>query len=213
MTKEKKNFDGDPLGSTYMRITYLKNGIIWKGYSKEKDIKYFDKESNQWITKVKNEKHDKMGLLCNWILREYKNGYLQINHPHKSELDRMEFYWHSPFGSLQYLPIVTLYYTFPDWDNSAWYGRKEFEEFEKWISRFYKLIKMQSSYDEMHRLLFYQREAKLQNKSARDPFSTKHKRFSTVEDLNAFCSTLRDLHPRGEIMHFYNEYKAKYFNL
>ncbi len=213
MAKQRNSFDGDPFKSTFKRITYLKNGYTFVGYSKAKDLKYFDKDSNEWITKEKSEKKDKIGLICNWILREYKNGYLQINHPHKTETDRIEFSMHSPLGSLQYLPIVTLYYTFPDWANSVWFGKKEFEEFEKWIAKFYRLIKMQSPYDEMHRLLFYGRETNSQNKEARDTFSTKHRRFSTIEDLNAYCATLRDEYARGEIMHFYNEYKAKYFNL
>ena len=210
--KNHGKFDGDPYKSTFKRVTILKNGISWTGYSKAKDVRYYDGESNEWKTTEKNEKLDKIGLICNWILREYKNGYLQMNHPHKTELDRMEFSFHSPMGSLQYLPIVTLYYTFPDWDNSIWFGTGQYAEFEQWISRFYQLVKLNSTYEEMHRVLFFAREAKQDNKPARDPFNMKNKRFSTMNDLNLYCTSLKLHYPIGEIMHFYNQYKAKYFN-
>lgn len=207
-----KKFDGDPYNSTYRRITWFKNGKNLDGYSKAKDGRFFKAETNEWITVRKDEKNDKLGLLCNWILREYKNGYLQMNHPHKTELDRMELYIHSPMGSLQYLPVVTLYYTFADWDNSVWFGKAQHAEFVQWIARFYSLIKMGETYETMHRLLFFERESKRTPPGTRrDPFSIATHRFSTMNDLNAYCASLKDQHPRGEIMHFYNQYKAKYF--
>jgi hypothetical protein len=108
----------DKANSTYMRIIYLSNGVNLTGYSK----KY-----------MQNERRDKIDLLTNWMLRDFKNGYLdkRTSNQKITTLDHIEYFIKQ---NDSYHPIINLYYDFPEWINHKWMDQKKFFYF---IKRFY----------------------------------------------------------------------------
>lgn len=181
----------DKTHSTFIRIIYLKNGYTLTGYSKKVG---------------RNERRDKIDLLTNWILRDFRNGYLDKNttNPRITPLDRIEYSMQVD-GRVE--SIVNLYYDYPDWVGTRWTTNKKFYSF---ITRFYDMVvKQRSSSEILNRLEVRTRATKF------DPLDASIPRFSSMRDLNACVSRLKsegDL-PEEAIDGFYRKYKEKYFNL
>jgi hypothetical protein len=179
----------DKANSTYMRIIYLSNGVSLTGYSK----KY-----------QQNERRDKIDLLTNWILRDFKNGYLdrKTTNPKITVLNHVEYFIKQ---NDTYYPVVNLYYDFPEWVNQKWMDQKKFFYF---VQRFYQMIRQGLPAPEILNALEVRTRA-----SSKDPFDIGTPRFANMADLNAYVARLRnesDLEEDG-IEHFYRKYKEKYF--
>src|SRR6478609_1004442 len=100
----------DKTNSTYMRIIYLRNGYTLTGYSK----KY-----------LQSERRDKIDLLTNWILRDFKAGYLDkaTLNPKITPVNRIEYFIKY---QNEYQPVINLDYEGPEWINPKWLDQKKF---------------------------------------------------------------------------------------
>ena len=178
----------DKTHSTYMRIIYLSNGKSLTGYSK----KY-----------MQNERQDKIDLLTNWILRDFKNGYLDRNttNPKVTAVDRIEFFIKH---NGDYHPIINLYYDFPEWINQKWVDQKKFIYF---IQRFYSMIRQGLAVNQIVNALEVRTRA-----SSKDPFDLTTPRFLGMADLNAYVLRLRNESSleKEAIENFYRKYVEKY---
>jgi hypothetical protein len=191
-TREMKNEPvWDKTHSTYLRIIYLKNGYTLTGYSKKVG---------------RNERINKVDLLTNWILRDFKNGYLDkaTTNPRITPVDRIEYY--TKKGDA-YEPIVWLYYDYANWINPKWTENRKLVAF---IERLYFLIQKGKDAAAISNELEIRTRAPKQ-----DPLDISIKRFLNLNALNAYMIHLRsesDL-PQESIDHFYRKYKEKYFGL
>lgn len=180
----------DKANSTYMRVIYLKNGYTLMGYSK----KCF-----------RNERKDKIDLLTNWILRDLKSGYLneKTARPGITPTERIEYFL---YRNQSYEPVISLYYSFPEWTNTRWMDQKKFFVF---IHRFYDMLRKNVSVPEIVNALEVRTRAQSQ-----DLLDYSRPRFSTIPDLNAYIKKLKEDSDLSDeaIEHFYREYKQKYFN-
>jgi hypothetical protein len=181
----------DKINSTFIRIIYLKNGYTLTGYSKKVG---------------RNERRDKIDLLTNWILRDFKNGYLDrsTDNPRITPLDRIEYAMQLN-GKID--PIVNLYYDYPDWVGIKWMSNKKFQSF---ITRFYDMVLKQVTPSEIvNRLEVRTRAPRF------DPLDTSIPRFTSMRDLNSCVSRLKSDgdFPDEAINNFYRSYKEKYFKL
>ncbi|NOS92999.1 MAG: hypothetical protein HOP30_13830 [Cyclobacteriaceae bacterium] len=178
----------DRENSTFVRTIYLTNGYTLTGYSKKVG---------------RNERHDKIDLLTNWILRDLKNGYLDKETTRKiTPLDRIEYYRRNG-DNLD--PIINLYYECPDWINTKWLDNKKLVSF---INRLYSLMRKGLNAGAISNELEVRTRAPKQ-----DPFDLSKKRFINMIDLNAYVLRLRnqsDL-PNEAVDNFYRKYKEKYF--
>lgn len=178
----------DRENSTFVRTIYLTNGYTLTGYSKKVG---------------RNERHDKIDLLTNWILRDLKNGYLDKETTRKiTPLDRIEYYRRNG-DNLD--PIINLYYECPDWINTKWLDNKKLVSF---INRLYSLMRKGLNAGAISNELEVRTRAPKQ-----DPFDLSQKRFINMIDLNAYVLRLRnqsDL-PNEAVDNFYRKYKEKYF--
>lgn len=175
--------------STFVRSIHLETGVSLTGYSKKVG---------------RNERRDKTDLLTNWILRDYKNGYLDRKTTRSIDrLDRIEYYKKI---DNDYELVIILHYTFADWGRSRWITNKKFFSF---INRFYSMIEMGRSISEIVNALEVRTKA-----SPQDPLDISVCRFPTMRDLNAYVVYLKtetDI-PHDAIDSFYEKYKQKYFN-
>ena len=190
MNKQKTESIWDKTNSTYMRIIYLKNGYTLTGYSK----KY-----------LQNERIDKIDLLTNWILRDFKNGYLDKKTANTkiTELDRIE-YFIKQNGT--YSPVINLYYDFPEWVNLKWAEQRKFAAF---INKLYNMIRRNTGVSEIVNALEIRTRS-----SARDPLDISTARFMGLPDLNAYVHKLiSEGNLEGEaIENFYRKYKEKFLS-
>jgi hypothetical protein len=179
----------DKANSTYMRVIYLSNGISLVGYSKKYQL---------------NERIDKVELLQNWILRDYKGGYLdrKTTDPKITPLDRIEYFIKH---NETYYPVINLYYDFPEWVNQKWMDNRKFFYF---IKRFYEMIRQGHAPSAIINALEVRTRA-----SAKDPFDLTSMRFPFMPDLNAYVHRLRleGKYPEEAIENFYRKYIEKYF--
>jgi hypothetical protein len=179
----------DRANSTYMRVIYLCNGISLVGYSKKYAL---------------NERTDKVELLQNWILRDYKVGYLdrKTTNPKITPLDRIEYLIKH---NETYYPVINLYYEFPEWVNQKWMDNKKFFYF---IKRFYEMIRQ----GEMPSTIVNALEIRTRA-SSKDPFDLTCMRFPFMPDLNAYAHRLRleGKYADEAIENFYRKYIEKYF--
>jgi hypothetical protein len=186
----KNNPVWDKANSTYMRLIVLANGVTLTGYSKKV---------------ARNERNDKTDLLTNWILRDYKNGYL--NRRTKNEkITQLEYIDYFKQTDSEYEPIIKLTYTHPEWLNPQWMENRKLYVF---INRFYDFIHKGKDESFIINALEVRSRTALQ-----DPFNLTFNRFSTIRDLNAYIDKLtnqKDL-SREAIQHFYRSYMEKYFN-
>ena len=180
----------DKVNSTFMRNIYCCNGYVFTGYSK----KYKN-----------NERRDKTDLLTNWILRDFKNGYLdkKTTNPKVTEVDRLEYFQNR---NQRFEPVINLHYDFADWPDQRWMDNKKFFCF---ITRFYDMIRKGLDASTIVNAL------EIRTRAPRfDPFHLDAPRFASMNDLNAYVFKLR--HEEKEqpeaIEHFYRKYKDKYFN-
>jgi hypothetical protein len=192
MIAETKKFNEpvwDRMHSTYMRIIYLQNGYTLTGYSKKVG---------------RNERRDKTDLLTNWILRDLKSGYLdkETSNPRITPLDRVEYFIKR---NEAYEPILNLYYSFPEWINTAWMDNRKFFSF---ISRLYAMLRQQATVTDIANALEVRTRA-----SRVDPLDMSFPRFASMIDLNAYVHLLRGKAeiPSDAIDDFYRKYKTKYF--
>lgn len=186
----KNNPVWDKANSTYMRLINLENGVTLTGYSKKVG---------------RNERKDKIDLLTNWILRDFKSGYLnkRTTNGKITTLDKIDYY--SKIHN-QYEPVITLTYNHPEWVNPKW---MEIRKFYVFIQRFYDFI--YSNRDES----FIINALEVRTRThAIDPLDLSVFRFATVRDLNSFTDRLKQQQefPQEAIEHFYREYLNKYQN-
>ena len=189
MKQNKNEPVWDKAHSTFMRNIYCCNGYTFTGYSK----KY-----------TNNERRDKTDLLTNWILRDFKNGYLdkKTTNPKITEIDRVEYFQKR---NERYEPIVNLYYDFAEWPDQKWMDNKKFFAF---IYRFYDMIRKGVDATAIVNALEIRTRA-----SRFDPLYLEAPRFGSMNDLNAYVYKLRQ-EGKEEIEaveNFYRKYKEKYF--
>lgn len=189
MNQSKNEAIWDKKNSTFMRNIYCCNGYVFTGYSK----KYKN-----------NERRDKTDLLTNWILRDFKNGYLdkKTSNPKITEVDRVEYFQKR---SERYEPIVNLYYDFAEWPDQKWMDNKKFFAF---IYRFYDMIRKGIDATAIVNAL------EVRTRATRfDPLYLDTPRFSSMNDLNAYVYKLRQEEKEEieAIENFYRKYKEKYF--
>jgi len=181
----------DKAHSTFIRIIYLQNGYTLTGYSKKVG---------------RNERRDKVDLLTNWILRDFRNGYLDKNTTNNkiTPIDRIEYYTKRG-ESID--PIFNLYYDFPEWINTKWLENKKLVSF---INRFYSLLRKGNNPSAIVNELEVRTRAPKQ-----DPLDVSVRRFSSMIDLNTYIIHLRSASdiPTEAINHFYNKYKETHFKL
>lgn len=181
----------DKLNSTFIRIIYLKNGYTLTGYSKKVG---------------RNERRDKVDLLTNWILRDFRNGYLDKN-TLNSKITPLDNIYYSIQVEGRIEPVIELFYDYPNWINLKWSSNKKFFAF---ITRFYDMVHRQVPPSEIvNRLEVRTRAERF------DPLDTSTPRLSSMRDLNACVTRLRTEGNYSEeaIEAFYRKYKEKYFNL
>jgi hypothetical protein len=188
-TKTRNEPVWDKANSTFMRNIHFANGYVFTGYSK----KYQN-----------NERRDKIDLLTNWILRDFKNGYLDKNsqNPKITETDRIEYFIRK---GTDFVPVINLYYDFAEWPDQSWMDNRKFFSF---IFRFYEMQRKGTPVPSIINALEVRTRApKL------DPFFLDTPRFSHINDLNAYVFRLRNegKFPKEEIENFYRKYKEKYF--
>lgn len=175
----------DKTGSTFIqRIMFRNSQREMLGYSKKVAF---------------NERNDKDALLTNWILRMYRDGYLDPKNTSKDAIDFIEYYQNTqPEPTL----IIRLYYTYPEW-NPAYLSNKRLVNF---INRFYDGIEKGHTATEIYNRLYirsHSREA--------DPLDLSTMRFSNERHLSNYCAKLMaDGKPQGEVEHFFHQYKEKY---
>lgn len=180
----------DKANSTYMRLIILENGVTLTGYSKKVG---------------RNERKDKIDMLTNWILRDYKSGYLnsKTTNGRITTLDKIDYY-QKVYN--EYEPVITLTYTHPEWINTRWMENKKFYVF---IQRLYDFI--YKNKDES----FIINSLEVRTRSyTNDPLDLSVFRFASIRDLNAFTDRLKKQqdYPNEAIAHFYREYLNKYQN-
>jgi len=186
----KNNPVWDKANSTFMRLIVLSNGVTLTGYSKKV---------------ARNERNDKTDLLTNWILRDYKNGYLNRRTKNEkiTQLDYIDYYKKT---DNEYEPIIKLTYTHPEWLNPQWMENRKLYVF---INRFYDFIEKGKDESFIINALEVRSRTALQ-----DPFNLSFVRFTSIRDLNAYVDKLKnqkDLSMEA-IEHFYRAYCAKYFS-
>ncbi len=189
MNQNKNEAIWDKANSTFMRQIYCCNGYAFTGYSK----KYKN-----------NERRDKTDLLTNWILRDFKNGYLdkKTTNPKITEVDRVEYFQKR---NERYEPIVNLYYDFAEWPDQKWMDNKKFFAF---IYRFYDMIRKGIDATAIVNAL------EVRTRAPRfDPLYLEAPRFGSMNDLNAYVYKLRQdgKEEIEAIENFYRKYKEKYF--
>jgi hypothetical protein len=180
----------DKANSTFMRLIVLLNGVTLTGYSKKV---------------ARNERNDKIDLLTNWILRDFKNGYLNRRTKNEkiTQLDYIDYYKKT---DNDYEPIIKLTYTHPEWLNPQWMENRKLYVF---INRFYDFI--EKGKDES----FIINALEVKSRTApQDPFNISFVRFTSIRDLNAYVDKLKNQNDLSmeAIEHFYRAYCAKHFS-
>ena len=179
----------DKANSTYMRIIYLENGYTLTGYSKKF---------------LQSERRDKIDLLTNWILRDFKNGYLDkaTLNPKITPVNRVEYFIKQ---QNEYYSVINLYYEGPDWINPKWLDQKKFYAF---ITKFYAMVRRNLAVSEIVNALEVRSRA-----SSKDPFDISIPRFPNKPDLDAYMQRLLNdpNMEREAIENFYRKYNEKYF--
>jgi hypothetical protein len=180
----------DKANSTFMRLIVLLNGVTLTGYSKKV---------------ARNERNDKIDLLTNWILRDFKNGYLNRRTKNEkiTQLDYIDYYKKT---DNDYEPIIKLTYTHPEWLNPQWMENRKLYVF---INRFYDFI--EKGKDES----FIINALEVKSRTApQDPFNISLVRFTSIRDLNAYVDKLKNQNDLSmeAIEHFYRAYCAKHFS-
>lgn len=181
----------DPLNSTFGRIIYFQGGKKLTGYSKKAKFP---------------EPRDKIGMLTNWILRDYYHGYLDRNNTTKSQIEFTEIY-HLPPNRTDPPVMIRLYYDFPEYGYNYLGWDKELDQ---WINRFYKLIEEGRSREDIFQALIKNLRG---NKQYEDPLRLECGRFKSPGDLSKYCLYLMEnnIRTKGEVEQFYKTMLEKCF--
>lgn len=196
MAKHKKNNGNaftkskwDPLHSTFAQRILFSNGNELTGYSKRMNFA---------------EKKDKLGVICNMILRDYRYGYLDEQNRAKDPIEYIEFY-HLEISRMDPPRMVRLYYNFFEFDFN--YVNWKDGHFAHWLEKFYKMIEEKRSIDAMWNALYF----KPRRTANEDPLSL-NKVFTNAGHLANYCVWLieKNIRPKGEVEHFYKKYMEKF---
>lgn len=184
----KNNPVWDKANSTFMRLIVLSNGVTLTGYSKKV---------------ARNERNDKTDLLTNWILRDYKNGYLNMR-TNNEKITQLNYIDYFKKIDNDFEPIIKLTYTHPEWLSPTWMENRKLYVF---INRFYDLILKGKDESFIINALEVRSRTSLQ-----DPFNLSFFRFTSIRDLNAYVNKLKNQNDLSmeAIEHFYREYTKKY---
>jgi hypothetical protein len=175
----------DKEGSTFVQRILFANNHEMLGYSRKIGF---------------HERNDKDSLLINWILRMYRDGYLDPTNTNKDKIQFIEYYQNTrPDLTL----IFRLHYDYPEW-NPAFFGNKRLVSF---INRFYLLIEKKTPVQEIYRTLYVRSHA-----SETDPLDLSTMRFINERHLSTYCTKLiaDGKRPQGEVEHFFHQYKQKF---
>jgi hypothetical protein len=180
----------DPMHSTFAQKIHFKNGNELSGYSKRLGF---------------SERQDKLALLCNMILRDYRYGYLDRFNNSRDPIDHIEMY-HLAVDRQNPPRMVKLYYTFAEFEHG--YIDHEKGQFNTWLTKFYKTIEDKRSIDDIWNACYF----KPLKKSESDPLDLKTRRFSNLNHLNNYCLYLieNDIRSKGEVELFYKKYIEKW---
>ncbi|MCR9252078.1 MAG: hypothetical protein NXI20_16755 [bacterium] len=183
MNKHYKSAPWDSQNSTFKSVIYFRNGKTIPGYSKR-----------QGFQEVAN----KQALVQNWVLRLYRDGYLDNQNARVDEVECIEF---SVRSKGDYTHAFTLYQTYVEW-NPDFY-RDYLNDF---FSNFYSLKRDRK---DPYELLYISTKSK-----KADPLDLSRHRFYTTIDLKNHCIRLIESNIRalGEVRNFYIKYSQKYFN-
>lgn len=166
----------DPINSTYKQEIYFANGKKIDGYSCREGFE---------------EVRDKKKLLINWVLRNYKAGYLDKESEKVAR--KIDMFW-LPEGQTPVL-IVSIKPTHIEWNPSSY--RNYLDNF---FTKFFKLIE---SGKNPYQILYI----KSKSPSIQD-LDYKIKRFFNKKNLRSFCieQIQHKIHPSGQVKNYYQQY-------
>ena len=182
MNKHYNNSGWDANNSTYMQRIILKNEKTLTGFSKRIGF---------------SEAKNKRKVIQNWILRSFRDGYLDEDNSRRDSAICIEYYWKNDVKVWELAFIV--YQNRVVWE-SSWQNK----DFEKFMYRFFELKKQKiSPYEKLYS------SAKSKPSNPLDLSKFRHRR---LEDFRNYCIDLlrKNVVPLGEIKHFYIQYVNKY---
>jgi hypothetical protein len=186
--KFKRSLVWDKDNSTFIqRIVFYHNQREMMGYSKKINF---------------HERNDKDALLINWILRMYRDGYLDPKNTRIDSIEYIEYYRNTkPHPTL----IFRLFYKYPEW-NPEFLGNIRLVNF---INRFYDMVDKGKTVDEICKALYVSNYSK-----AVDPLDLSTKRFMNERDLTNYCSELitKNKAEQGAVTNFFHKYKEKFLS-
>ncbi|MEP0366866.1 MAG: hypothetical protein ABJN36_11395 [Cyclobacteriaceae bacterium] len=183
--------DWDKIGSTYKQIIVFTSGKALVGFSKKIGF---------------HERNDKIDLLTNWILRMYRDGYLNMKNPTRTEIDRIEYY-----NNLNGQHLMNLRYEYPEvLCDDINLNNEYYKKLRVFINKFYDKVGTGVADHEIYRQLYVKtRKGKITN----DLISIDQKRFENKDQLNLYARDLINIRkmPFGEVEHFVRKYCQKHF--
>lgn len=185
-----KQGDWDKTGSTYKQIIVFSSGKVLVGFSKRMGF---------------HERNDKIDLLTNWILRMYRDGYLEKNNQNKTDIDRIEYYI-----NFRGQHLMNLYYKYPEYMLDDLIIENEYKKLVIFLKKFYDMIDKGIQADEIYRKLYTKNRS---SSATHDHLSLDKKRFDTLEHLRRYANDLKleRIRPPGEVDHFVIKYCEKFF--